>query len=102
MDVENFGMRLSKLRNERNISARDFSLRIGQNPGYINKIENMKNLPSMQIFFYMCEFLKVTPAQFFDEKIDNPIVINQILLELEKMDTEKLNHVLSIVRDIND
>ena len=32
--------RLAKLREEKNISAREMSLSIGQNASYINRIEN--------------------------------------------------------------
>ena len=48
------------------VSARDMSLSIGQSAGYINNIENKKNLPSMAAFFYICEYLEVSPQEFFD------------------------------------
>ena len=40
------------------------SLAIGQSPGYINGLENKNGFPSMQVFFYICEYLGVTPAEF--------------------------------------
>lgn len=101
MDKEKFSKRLSEIRNERNISARELSLSLGQNEGYINKIENQKNYPSMEVFFYFCEFMGVSPAQFFDENVTHSILRNCITAELDKMDEEKLNHVLNILRDIN-
>lgn len=39
MYEESFYERLSQLRMKKGISARDMSLSIGQNPGYINSIE---------------------------------------------------------------
>lgn len=47
----NFALRLSKLRTQKGVSARDMSLSIGQNAGYINNIETGKALPSMTSFF---------------------------------------------------
>ena len=41
-----FGRRLSQLRERKGVSARDMSLSMGQNPGYINKVENGKAMPS--------------------------------------------------------
>ena len=38
MTEKDFSLRLSKLREEKGVSARDMSLSMGQNPGYINKI----------------------------------------------------------------
>ena len=61
-----FPARLTHLRMQKGVSARDMSLSIGQNPGYINNIESGKALPSMSGFFYICEYLGVTPRDFFD------------------------------------
>ena len=39
--------RIAELRTQRNVSARDMSLSLGQSESYINKIENRRTLPSM-------------------------------------------------------
>ena len=56
MDEKEFALRLAKLRQQRGVSARDMSLSIGQNHGYINGIELGKIMPSMTVFFYICEY----------------------------------------------
>lgn len=101
MDQEWFSSRLAQLRTERKLSARDLSLSLGQSAGYINKIENKRSLPSMQVFFYLCEYLKITPEEFFDRNITHPLLINETLAELEKMDSKQLEHILAISKDIN-
>ena len=53
MYEEEFAERLVALRMKKGVSARDMSLSIGQNAGYINNIENGKALPSMTSFFYI-------------------------------------------------
>lgn len=59
MDYLNFfSQRLNELRTQKGVSARDMSLSLGQCESYINKIENQKSLPSMNVFFYICDFLK--------------------------------------------
>ena len=63
---EEFPQRLAELRTKKGVSARDMSLSIGQGPGYINNIENGHNLPSMSVFFYICDYLGITPSEFFD------------------------------------
>ena len=72
MEIEEFAERLSTLRQEKGVSARDMSRSIGQNENYINNIENKKAFPSMTSFFYICEFLKITPAAFFEVQNPNP------------------------------
>ena len=59
-----FPQRLTQLRAQKGVSARDMSLSIGQNTGYINSIENGKNFPTMKNFFYICEYLHITPRNF--------------------------------------
>ncbi len=53
---EQLKLRLIELREKKGVSARDMSLSIGQNAGYINAIEAGKALPSMSGFFYICDF----------------------------------------------
>ena len=76
MYEEFFSLRLAELRMQKGVSARDMSLSIGQSENYINKIENRKSLPSMHAFFFICEYLGVTPAQFFDKDNQNPALLN--------------------------
>ena len=58
MYEDEFPLRLAQLRNKKGVSARDMSLSLEQNHAYINNIESGKALPSMTIFFYICEYLK--------------------------------------------
>ena len=44
-----------ELRDERNISARELSLRLGQSVGYINHIEIGTSNPSIEMLFYICD-----------------------------------------------
>ena len=66
MDKETFIKRLVVLRMSKGVSARDMSLSLGQSAGYINNIENGVNLPSMTMFFYICDYLNIAPKEFFD------------------------------------
>ena len=55
----------------------------------------------MQVFFYICEFLKISPAEFFDQEVTYPLLLNETISELKKMDSTQLEHILNITRDIN-
>lgn len=58
--------RLTELRLQKGVSARDMSLSLGQNKNYINNIENYRSLPSMQMFHEICAYFHITPLQFYD------------------------------------
>lgn len=93
-----FAERLSSLRNEKNISAREMSLSIGQNESYINRIENKLTFPSMQGFFYICEYLKITPQDFFDIKLSYPIKIKEAVTLLTNLDANQLDLIIALAK----
>lgn len=100
MEKEDFIWRLTQLRMNKGVSARDMSLSIGQSPGYINNIENGVNLPSMTGFFYICEYLGVTPKEFFDTESADPIREQELLEAVKGLTREQLAHLIAIARDM--
>lgn len=72
INEETFASRLTSLREQKKVSAREMSLDLGQNGSYINRIENRKAFPSMQCFFYICDYLQISPAAFFDDTTRAP------------------------------
>jgi len=88
-----FYQRLTQLRTQMEVSAREMSLSIGQSPSYINTIENQKSLPSMQAFFYICEYFKVSPSEFFDEGNACPQELRKIMEILKDLTPEQLSHL---------
>ena len=100
MYEDDFPLRLAQLRNKKGVSARDMSLSIGQNHAYINNIESGKALPSMTIFFYICEYLNLTPAEFFDMNSKNPMKLQGLIEDLKKLDDKQLDNIADIVKDL--
>jgi len=92
--------RIAQLRMKKGVSARDMSLSIGQSPGYINTIENKNNLPSMAAFFYICEYLNISPKDFFDEGSENPEKLNELIGDLKALNDEQIAHVAAIVKGL--
>lgn len=100
MYEDEFPLRLAQLRNKKGVSARDMSLSIGQNHAYINNIESGKALPSMAIFFYICEYLNITPAEFFDLDSKNPEKLQSLIEDLKKLDDKQLESIAEIVKGL--
>lgn len=92
--------RIAKLRNEKNISARDMSLSLGQSQSYINNIENKKALPSMQMFLYICEYLGVEPKDFFDEDITDPNKLNEAVEAFKSLSPKQLDLLIALAKEI--
>ena len=73
---------------------------MGQNPGYINNIESGKALPSLTGFFYICEYLDITPQEFFDTDLEYPEQIRSIINDLKKLNERQLRNISEIVKDL--
>ena len=97
---EKFSKRLAQLRMNKGVSARDMSLSIGQNAGYINNIENGKALPSMTNFFYICEYLEITPMDFFNFDTSRPKEIDMLCNNLNKLSDSQFLNIKEIVSDL--
>lgn len=93
--------RLTSLRMQKNVSAREMSLAIGQNASYINRIENGKAFPSMQVFFYICEYLDITPQEFWSTDTECPKKIEELNELLKKFSPEQLDALLNLIRKVN-
>lgn len=93
--------RLAKLRTRKGVSARDMSLSLGQTNNYINNIENKKSLPSMPSFFYICEYLGITPQEFFDEGNANPEGLNEFIAQARQLDSRSFEYILGIMKELN-
>ncbi len=100
MHEEEFSYRLAQLRSKRGISARDMSLSIGQNPGYINTIENGKAFPTMANFFYICDFLHISPKEFFDTDSEDPEKIRNITEQLKLLDEYQIDIIASLISSL--
>lgn len=98
MDKKTFAERLAQLRTEKGISARDMSLSIGQSPNYITSIESGRNLPSMTAFFYICEYLHITPIEFFDTKNINPKKNTDLLGLIKNFNSEDIDIIITLIK----
>ena len=79
-----FPQRLTQLRMRKGVSARDMSLSIGQNTGYINSIE----------------YLHITPKEFFENGTADPEAIRKMVENLKKLDGEQVDALSKIVEGL--
>lgn len=100
MYEDQFSKRLAELRTQKGVSARDMSLSIGQNPGYIRAIESGVAFPTMANFFYICEYFNITPQEFFDfdEKPSNGM--KALVDQLKLLDDKQINALAAFIKTI--
>ena len=100
MDKKQFGTRLAKLRQSTKASAREMSLTLELSDNYMNQIENGKTYPSMEKFFYICDYLKITPQEFFDTESTNPTKVNELLEIVKSLPNEQLDTLIALAKGL--
>lgn len=100
MEEKDFAERLAILRTKAGVSARDMSLSIGQNPGYINDIESGKATPSLAGIIYICDFFKITPSEFFDMESVNPTKLKPLVDKMRLLNDKQLDTITTLVDDL--
>lgn len=97
---DEFFKRIAELRHKKGVSAREMSLAVGQSKGYINNIENGHNFPKMAIFFYICDYLGVTPKEFFDVDNRDPSRISELAEKMKGLNDEQLSLLESMIDNL--
>lgn len=100
MTEKDFSLRLAKLRGEKGVSARDMSLSMGQNSGYINNIESGKSMPSLSGIFFICEYLGITPKDFFDVDSGNPSKAKELYEIAKSLSNEQLDSLINLAKGL--
>ncbi len=100
MDEKDLALRLARLREKKGVSARDMSLSMGQNQGYINNIETGKAKPSLEGIFIICEYLNITPSEFFDLESPNPSKLDSLVKDLKKLNDQQLETISTLVKGL--
>lgn len=90
--------RITQLRLQKGISEYKLSYDLGHSRGYIYNITSGKSLPPLAELFSICEYFDITPAEFFDDRLSNPQLIQKAE---EGLKTLSDSDVLLILNYIN-
>ena len=100
MEEKEIALRIAQLRVKKGVSAREMSLSMGQNPGYINSIESGRSLPSLPGLLYICDYLNITLSDFLDLESKNLSKIDMIVEDLKKLDDKQLETISNLIKDL--
>ena len=100
MDSDYIRQRITKLRIEKDISELKMSRDLGRSDGYVHHITSGKALPSMGEFLNICEYFGISPEYFFNERVAQPLLIQQINKQLEDLGEEDLILLIQLINKI--
>lgn len=94
--------RIAQLLNDTKFSARDLSLQMGHSTSYIQSIISGRALPSMREFLGLCEYLGVTPQEFFNEERQTTALQQKAIDSIYALSEEDLALFLQLLSRLKD
>ena len=94
--------RISVLRTKKNVSEYRMSTDLGHSKSYIQSISSGKSMPSMGEFLYICEYLGVTPREFFDDSINDPQLVQELYELTRNMSEANLKILVALAKRLAD
>ncbi|MDO4973023.1 MAG: helix-turn-helix transcriptional regulator [Eubacteriales bacterium] len=90
--------RITQLRMKKGVSEYQMSYDLGHSRGYLYNISSGKALPPMKEFFAICEYLGVTPQEFFDEGNKRPELIQKAVEGMRGLDDKDMLLLLELIQ----
>ena len=102
MEYEFVRQRITELRMKKGVSEYKMSLDMGHSTNYIQNISAGRSKPSIDEFLYICEYLGVSPQDFFDEGNENPVLIQQALDGMRSLSDKDLLTLISLIERLKE
>lgn len=90
--------RIAALITQHQISEKKVSRELGCSAGYIQSLTSGNSLPSFDMFFKICDYFEVTPAEFFDEDFSDPEQLHRLKEYSRRLQPEQTEAVLNIMQ----
>jgi transcriptional regulator with XRE-family HTH domain len=97
MEPEYITKRITELRLKKGIAEHRMSLELGHSRSYMQSISSGRALPSLTEFLAICDYLNVSPKDFFDEENPNPVLIEEIMEKLKNLSDSDLTIILTMI-----
>ena len=94
--------RISELRTKKGVSEYKMSLDLGHSKSYIQSISSGKALPSFSEFLFICDFLGVTPKEFFDADTKEPQLVCKLTELAKNLTTDDLAALITMAERLAD
>ena len=94
--------RISELRTKKGVSEYKMSLDLGHSKSYIQSISSGRALPSFSEFLFICDYLGVTPKEFFDADTKEPQLVCKLTELAKNLTTDDLAALITMAERLAD
>lgn len=101
MDESFIRNRISELRSKKGVTEYRMSLDLGHSKSYMQSISSGRSLPSLSEFLYICDYLGVTPKEFFDLDTDEILAVSSLTRLAKTLTLEDINLLITIAERLS-
>lgn len=94
--------RITELRTKKGVSEYKMSMELGHSKTYIQSISSGRSLPSFSEFLYICEYLGVTPREFFDADTNEPQLVCKLMAVAKTLPEDDLSALINMAERLAD
>lgn len=94
--------RITELRTKKGVSEYRMSIDLGHSKTYIQSISSGRSLPSFAEFLYICEYLGVTPREFFDADLKEPQLVSKLTALAKQLSPKDLTVLVTMAERLAD
>lgn len=102
MELDFIRNRITELRLKKGVSEYKMSQELGHSRNYIQGITSGRSLPSIQELLYICEYLGVEPAAFFDKEQEERILVQKALEGMRELPDKDLLTLISLIERLKE
>lgn len=89
--------RITQLRLQKGVSEYQMSYDLGHSRGYVYNISSGKALPPLREFLAICDYFGITPQEFFDVSVQEPVLMGRIVTGLRKLNERDQKMILGMI-----
>ena len=93
------GRQIRLLRNQHDITQKDFAEKINSSQSYLSDVETGKKRPSLDYYITIANFFKVSLDYIFQDSLDmkKNVIIDNVILKMSYMNHEDQKFVLRLI-----
>ena len=98
------GRQIRLLRNQHDITQKDFAEKINSSQNYLSDVETGKKRPSLDYYITIANFFKVSLDYIFQDSLDmkKNVIIDNVILKMSYMDDEEQKLALKLIESVED
>ncbi len=100
MDYVRFRTRLKDILKQKGMRMNEAAYAIEKKHGYISAVIRDEQNMNVRDFLNLCDAIGVSPQDFFNEEVEDPSAVYELILEARNLNGKQIKSMLEMVRNL--